>query len=181
MLQIHTDKAQHRFSLMILFASCFLFPVSCFLFPVSCYSQEVSSVEPILSTELIQNAQEYDGKEVIYEGEVIGEIMRRNGGVWVNVKDGDYSIGVWMSPELAELIHYRGSYKMQGDILRISGIFNRACSQHGGDLDIHAISLRKIKSGWERQERVILAKRDLLITLLVVLCLILILRVLIIR
>ncbi len=175
MPQIHTDKARHRFALMILFASCLLPLASCFLLLTSCYAQEVSSVE------LIENAQRYDGRQVIYEGEVIGEIMRRSDGVWVNVKDGEYSIGVWMSPELADLIHYRGSYKMQGDILRISGIFNRACSQHGGDLDIHAISLRKIKSGWQRQERVILAKQNLLITLLVVLCLILILRVLIIR
>ena len=133
--------------------------------------------EPISSTELIQNPQWYDTKEVVYEGEVIGEVMRRKDGVWVNINDGENSIGVWMSSELASVIQYMGSYKAKGDILQVRGIFYYSCTQHGGDLDIHATSLRKIKSGWLKQESVILAKRNLLIILLVIACLILILRI----
>ena len=164
MSQIYTDKIKHRFTQIIVLASYFLLLTSC-------YAQGVSSVE------LIQQAQEYDGKEVVYEGEVIGEIMPRRDGVWVNIKDGEKSIGVWMSSELAARIRHQGSYKARGDILRIRGIFNRACLQHGGDLDIHATSLRKIKSGWQRPQRMIPAKRNLLIILVVVLCLILILKI----
>jgi hypothetical protein len=141
-----------------------------------CYAREVIS-----STELIQNAQMYDGKEVVYEGEVVGEVMHRRDGVWVNINDGESSIGVWMTPELAAVIKYRGSYKAEGDILKIRGIFNRTCVQHGGDLDIHATHLTKTKSGWLKQERIIPAKRDFLIILIVILCLILILRISIIR
>jgi len=136
-----------------------------------CYAESISSIE------LIQNAQDYDGEEVVYEGEAVGEVMRRSNGVWVNINDGENSIGVWMSPELAAEITYSGNYKTKGDILQIKGIFNRACLQHGGDLDIHAISLRKIKSGWHKQEKIILAKRNLIIILLAVLCLILISRI----
>ena len=141
-----------------------------------CYAQEAIS-----STELIQSPQEYDQKEVVYEGEVIGEIMHRRQGVWVNINDGQNSIGVWLPPELTTVIEHRGSYKAKGDILQVKGIFNRACGQHGGDLDIHATSLLKIKSGWHRQEEIILAKRNLLIVLLVILCLILISKILVFR
>jgi hypothetical protein len=151
-----------------------IFLVSGFWFLVSpCHAQ------PISSSELIENAQRYDGKEVVYEGEAIGEIMQRRDGAWVNVYDGEHSIGVWMPKELAAGIEYTGSYRAQGDILQVKGIFNRACLEHGGDLDIHAASLNKIRSGWLKQERIIPAKRGLLITLLVILCLILVLKSLI--
>ncbi len=159
-----------------LFAFLFLIYHLPFITYHYCHAQEAIS-----STELIENAQIYDGKEVVYEGEVIGEIMHRRDGVWVNINDGDNSIGVWMSEELAAAIKHRGSYKARGDILEVKGIFNRACVQHGGDLDIHATALRKTKSGWLKQERIIPAKRDLLIILIVILCLILILRISIVR
>jgi hypothetical protein len=140
-----------------------------------CYAQSVSS------TELIENGGQYDGREALYQGEVIGEIMQRKDGAWVNINDGENSIGVWMPSELATTIKYKGSYKTQGDIIQIEGIFNRVCTQHGGDLDIHAISLRKIKSGWIKQERIIPAKCNFLIILMVLACLILILRISVIR
>ncbi|MGD9014947.1 MAG: DNA-binding protein, partial [Candidatus Omnitrophota bacterium] len=47
--------------------------------------------EPVSSTELIENAKSYDGQQVVYEGEVIGEVMHRRDGVWVNINDGDNS------------------------------------------------------------------------------------------
>ena len=39
---------------------------------IDCYAQPLVS-----SVELIEKAKELDGKEVIYEGEVIGEVMTR--------------------------------------------------------------------------------------------------------
>jgi hypothetical protein len=141
----------------------------------NCYAESISS------TELIENAKNYDGQLVTYEGEVIGEVMHRRDGVWVNINDGDNSIGIWMSSDLAEIISYKGSYKTKGDILEIKGEFNLACPQHGGDLDIHATSLRKITSGWQIKEEIIPAKRSLVIILSAVLCLVLILRISIFR
>ena len=152
-----------------------LFTAHCLLCAV-CHAQE-----PVSSSELIENAQGYDGKKILYEGEVIGEVMQRRDGVWANIKDGQHYIGVWMSEELANSINYKGSYKTKGDILEVTGIFNHICPVHGGDLDIHAISLRKIKPGWQKQERIVPAKRNLAIILSVVLCLILILRLLVVR
>ncbi len=137
--------------------------------------------ETISSTELIESSQEYDGKEIVYEGEVIGELMHRKDGVWANVVDGENAIGVWMSSDLASEIEYKGTYNAQGDILQIIGILNRACVQHGGDFDIHASSINKIKSGWIKQDNIVPAKRALIITLAGILCLVLILRILIIK
>lgn len=167
---------KHRLHRLKLKITQIIFLVSAlWLLVTPCYAQQVSS------RELIENAQEYDAREVVYEGEVIGEVMKRKDGVWANIYDGEHSIGVWLPPELIAVIEYSGSYKAKGDLLRVRGIFNRACIQHGGDLDIHATHLTKIKSGWLKQEKLIPAKRNLLIILSVILCLILVLKVLIIR
>ena len=156
-----------------------LWVVSFFIFLF--FAQHYCYAEIVSSTELIENADIYDGKEIVYEGEAIGEIRQREDGAWVNVYDGQTCIGVWMTKEIATIIKYLGSYKIQGDVIQIEGVFNKACPEHGGDLDIHATSLRKIKPGWVKQEKLIPAKRNLLIILSVILCLILILRIFIIR
>ena len=99
------------------------------------------------SSELISNAKEYDGKLVAYSGEVIGEVMLRGEFAWVNINDGQNALGAWMSAALAQEIKFTGNYKSRGESLEIVGIFHRACLEHGGDLDIHVQSLRKIGSG----------------------------------
>lgn len=109
--------------------------------PQLVFAQALSSVE------LIKNAKEYDGKQVMFSGEVIGDIMARGKFAWANINDGDNAIGVWVGADLAKEIDFTGGYKSKGDILEASGTFHRACSQHSGDLDIHAEALRKISNG----------------------------------
>ncbi|MFC1592977.1 DNA-binding protein [Candidatus Omnitrophota bacterium] len=140
-----------------------------------CYAEVISSGE------LIQNGKEYDGQKITYTGEAVGEIMQRKNGAWINVYDGENAIGIWMPREFVSQIRYVGSYKAQGDIIEVKGQFNNACSVHGGDFDIHAASLRTIKPGSARVDNLILARRNLVIILSVVLCLILILKILISR
>ena len=135
-----------------------------------CYAQ------PISSTELINNAKQYDGKTIVYEGEVIGDIMLRADYAWINVNDGQSAIGVWLDKSLTKEILYTGSYKSKGDWLEITGIFHRACLEHGGDLDIHAQAIRKIRPGRQILERLNLSKRNLVFVLLGVLCLVWILQ-----
>jgi lysyl-tRNA synthetase class II len=106
-----------------------------------CYAQSISSIE------LINNAKNYNGNTVVYKGEVIGDIMLRGEYAWVNVNDGKNAIGIWIRKELIKDILYTGSYKSRGDIIEITGKFNRSCLEHGGDLDIHAQDIRKIISG----------------------------------
>jgi hypothetical protein len=103
--------------------------------------------EIISSTELINNAKQYDGKVVSYSGEVVGDVMVRGEYAWINVNDGKNAIGIWIKKELTKNIIYTGSYKAKGDLVEVTGRFNRACTEHGGDLDIHAQSINKIRAG----------------------------------
>jgi len=132
--------------------------------------------QSISSTELINNAKQYDGKAVVYEGEVIGDIMVRGDYAWINVNDGQNAIGIWMDKNLAKDITYAGSYKSKGDWLEITGVFQRACLQHGGDLDIHAQAMRKVRPGRQVLARLNISKRNLAFVLLGVLCLVWILK-----
>ncbi len=120
-----------------------------------CYADEA-----IPSAELINNAKQYDGKAVMYKGEVIGDIMTRKGFVWINVNDGVNAIGLWSKKDLAKDILYTGGYKSRGDIIEIKGIFHRACLEHGGDLDIHIEELSKIDNGMVITEKINFAKRN---------------------
>lgn len=103
----------------------------------------------IKSSDLINNAVEYDGREITYSGEVIGDIMRRGDYAWINVSDGDNAIGIWIPYTDAQKIRYTGSYAYKGDIIRVSGIFNRACAGHGGDFDIHSMNVEILQQGSE--------------------------------
>ena len=106
-----------------------------------------SFAQPISSIELINNAKFYDGKIVVYTGEVIGDMMARGEYAWINVNDGNNAIGIWIKRELIGDILYTGNYQQKGDLVEIKGKFNRACVEHGGDLEIHAESITKIGSG----------------------------------
>jgi len=130
---------------------------------------------PISSEELIQNAREYDGKTVVYKGEVIGDIMMRKEFVWINVNDGVNAIGIWSKKDLTRDILYTGGYKSRGDMVEVRGIFHRACLEHGGDLDIHIEELSKIDSGMVVTEKINFAKRNWAFILLGMLGLVLIL------
>lgn len=146
-----------------------LFLSFCPLPPV-CYAQAVPSAE------LINNAKSYNGKIVVFAGEVIGDVMQRGEFAWINIKDGNDVIGAWVGKDLIKDILYTGNYKTKGDWVEVVGIFSRACLEHGGDLDIHAHTLRKINSGRAVRERLNLDKRNLSLIFLGVLCLVLILR-----
>ena len=133
-----------------------------------CYAQQISS------TELINNAKEYDGKSVVYVGEAVGDVMARGDFVWVNLNDGENAIGVWLNKELAGEIKFTGSYHAEGDRLEITGVFQRNCIQHGGDMDIHAQDIRKISLGKLVKEELDKGKISFTFILLGILCLALI-------
>ncbi|HZD60417.1 MAG TPA: DNA-binding protein, partial [Anaerolineae bacterium] len=42
----------------------------------------------ISSTELIKNAKEYEHTRVSFEGEAVGDIMKRGSYGWINIHDG---------------------------------------------------------------------------------------------
>jgi hypothetical protein len=148
---------RYRLTQILLVSGCWFLATNCFAAPIS-------------SEELIQNAREYDGKTVVYKGEVIGDIMARNGFAWINVNDGINAIGIWADRNLIKEIFYTGNYKSKGDIIEVKGIFHRACLEHGGDLDIHIDALHKIEEGMTIKEKLNISKRNWVFILLGALC-----------
>ncbi len=110
------------------------------------------------SAQLVERPKEFDGRSIVFTGEVIGEAMLRGDHAWIHVNDdayylknveegaplGGYNSGmaVFVPAALVEDIGHYGDYKHEGDVVTVTGVFNAACPEHGGDMDIHAEELR---------------------------------------
>jgi hypothetical protein len=118
----------------------------------------------LTSATLVENAAAWNGRIISFKGEAVGERMVRGGGIaWIHLNDDAYmekSIeagagcegynsgqAIWLSSDLARRIRFFGDYRSQGDQVRITGVFNAACSEHGGDMDIHATELTVVAPG----------------------------------
>ena len=99
------------------------------------------------SNDLIDHAKDYDNQTIVYEGEVLGDILNRGDHAWLAVFDGSNTIGVFVTAEQAKQITVIGGYGKHGDTVRIEGVFHRACAEHGGDLDIHADTMKVLSVG----------------------------------
>lgn len=113
-----------------------------FSFSTNCEAETMTNYN-----DLIENGKVFDKNEVTVVGEAIGEPMKRGGFTWVNVSDGSTAIGIWIKSADAATIKVFGDYKHKGDIIEITGIFNRACIEHGGDMDIHSKTVKIIETG----------------------------------
>lgn len=133
-----------EFSIIFLFLTSFF--VTFFLFDLSSYADVVSGKE------LFENSKKYDKKTVVYRGEIIGDVMKRGDFIWINLRDGDEVMGIFLPRELLPPIKYVGGYKTTGDILEVEGVFNAHCEEHGGDMDIHAEKIKIFKEGFYREE-----------------------------
>jgi hypothetical protein len=118
--------------------------------------------------DLIEHAKTLDGQEVIVQGEAIGERMDRGDYSWVNINDGTNAIGIWLKKSEAEKIATYGNYKNIGDTIQVAGVFYRACNDHGGEADLHAISISIVKKGYTVNKQV----EDKKIVAAIVLCII---------
>jgi len=111
--------------------------------------QPLADTMPVLDgASLIEQAKALNGQEVSYQGEVIGDIMPRHGHYWINVLNNGTAVGIWITAEQRAVIGLAGRYGIQGDEVKIIGQFNRACSEHGGDLDIHAHPIEIVSKGY---------------------------------
>lgn len=98
--------------------------------------------------DLIRQAKDFDGKEIVIKGEVIGDIMpRQKGYLWFNVQDPTGVIGIWVHGELAREILVAGDYNYQGDEIEISGVFVRADPELSGETCVRAKSIDILKRG----------------------------------
>lgn len=110
--------------------------------------QPLADMAPALDgAGIIEQASVLDGQIICYQGEVIGDIMPRQDHYWINVLNNGTAIGIWITAEQRASIVLAGRYGIQGDEVKIIGRFNHACSEHGGDLDIHAYSIEIVSKG----------------------------------
>ncbi|MEA4912043.1 MAG: hypothetical protein VB092_05435 [Oscillospiraceae bacterium] len=107
---------------------------------------------PLSSTQLIENGFDFNDTVVTYGGEVVGDILRRGDGVWINVSDGANAIGVFIPAAEADKIENVGGYCVKGDTVALTGVFHRDCAQHGGDMDIHADAITITQRGCATQD-----------------------------
>ena len=124
------------------FKTIILICILVFSFSITCMAKEYSNFN-----ELIENSKKIDNSKITLKGEAIGEAMNRGKYSWVNISDGSTAMGIWIKSEEAQSIKNFGKYGYKGDIVEINGTFNRACTEHGGDMDIHAISVEIIDAG----------------------------------
>jgi hypothetical protein len=105
----------------------------------------------------------WNGKAVTFHGEAIGEVMVRGDYAWIHLNDDAYMIknveegaklggynsgmAIWLPAALTKQIDTYGDYQHEGSIVEVKGVFNAACKEHGGDLDIHATALTQMVPG----------------------------------
>jgi hypothetical protein len=115
------------------------------------------------STQLVDKPKQYNGTTVTFAGEAIGEVMARGDYAWIHLNDDPYEaanveegaklkgynsgMAIWIPTALTKTIDTYGDYKHEGSIVQITGTFNAACKEHGGDMDIHATTLTVIRAG----------------------------------
>jgi hypothetical protein len=138
--------------------------VACLLAAGSAAADGTSGAPAPGSTELVENPSAWNGRIIGFTGEAIGEAMRRGTMAWIHLNDDAYGladagagvtlagfnggIGVWADADDASLISLFGDYRHHGDLVEVVGTFNAACPLHGGDMDIHATSLRIVRPGY---------------------------------
>ncbi|MBN2247895.1 MAG: hypothetical protein JW733_04280 [Coriobacteriia bacterium] len=117
----------------------------------------------VSSTVLIEEPAVWDGRVVTFTGEAVGEAMVRGDEVWLHLNDDAYAGGsiasgalpqgynsglaVVVDAEDARVVTVFGDYRHQGDVVEVSGVFNAACPEHGGDMDVHATGIRVVREG----------------------------------
>lgn len=116
------------------------------------FSLSMSAV--VSSSELIENAKKLDNTYIEYQGEAIGSLMVRGDNAWLNVNDGNNALGIWGSASIFNDVKMFGGYFNLGDTVLIKGIFHKACLEHGGDMDLHAVQVDLVKSGYKLEHHV---------------------------
>lgn len=119
-----------------------------------CLNGNVLAADVIDLNRLVENAELMDGQTVTVSGEAIGEAMERGDHAWVNINDGTNAMGIWIPLDDIQSIKVFGDYKHLGDQLQVTGVFNRACDQHGGDVDVHSDSIAVVAAGYATVESV---------------------------
>jgi len=104
--------------------------------------------------ELSDDPVSFDDTMVTFEAEVIGEPLKGNGGIWLNLSSNGFNIGVFLpDSEKVRAIQHFGAYNTQGDIVRVSGRFHKDCPMHH-ERDVHVQRLEVVRRGYVKSETI---------------------------
>ncbi len=125
------------------------------------------SGEPIVvdSGVLLDCPGRYDGRLVAYEGEVVGAVLERDDGSWVQLNDDPYAgelgplpthrqfrggnagIGVHLPPAVAGQIASVGAHDHRGDVLAVVGVYHQSDPRSGEVAIIRATGGEVVAAG----------------------------------
>lgn len=106
-----------------------------------------------------------DGRQVVYVGEVVGDVLTRDGGAWAWVNDDPYALevgpfgahreregfsgglAVWLPDGLHEQLGAPGRHGRRGDVVQVEGVLLRADPSDGGGLNVRADALTVLAPG----------------------------------
>jgi hypothetical protein len=131
-----------------------LFLLSLIIFTLPC----AASDNIIKLNDLIEQSNSLDNTEVTVQGELIGEALERGEYAWLNINDTTNATGIWVKMSDIDQIQFYGDYKHSGDIVKVTGVFHRACPDHGGDVDIHCTNIEIIQTGHVIKEQISTSK-----------------------
>ncbi|HEX6256756.1 MAG TPA: hypothetical protein VFZ70_13205 [Euzebyales bacterium] len=104
---------------------------------------EPSAPVQVDSNDLYDCPESFDGRRVVYRGEVVGALMDRRDGVWTQLNDdvyaellgplpahrdyrgGNAGVGVLLPHDAAARVNSVGGPQTRGDVLEVNGIFHR--------------------------------------------------------
>lgn len=123
-------------------------------------AETVDPVGRVSSAAINSCPDAFDGHVVVYVGEVVGDVLRRDGGSWVLVNDDDYALevgplsghtqfagsnsglSVWLPDDQDDLVDEPGSARRRGDVIEVRGVVHRTDPDDGGGLTIRALQTR---------------------------------------
>lgn len=139
--------------------------ISCWIVPV-----EAEEGVPCASlSALVEEAVERDGKTFVIRGELIGEPLTADHGVWLNILEEGNPLAVFCpEPQAGPCLSLiGGSHARRGHRLQLTGVLHRVCLEHGADHDFHATSVRVESEPQETPDNAASGEVYLLVGLLV--------------
>ncbi len=129
--------------------------------PEDSVKSELEAVRPvgrITSAAVVECPDLFDGVPVFYAGEVVGDVLERSGGAWLQVNDDAYALEVGPLPSHTDMRGANtglavwvpndvlpgltaGGPRERGDIVAIRGIVRRTDPADGGGLTLRANTL----------------------------------------
>ncbi|MEX0831487.1 MAG: hypothetical protein WD358_00675 [Nitriliruptoraceae bacterium] len=113
----------------------------------------------VSSTQVYACPMAFDGLQVSFAGEIVGELLPRAGGVWAQVNDDDYAfevgpvighrehrgfntgMSVWLPDGLHDQLDDVGRPGMRGDVIVVTGTLHQSDPDDGGGITVRASSL----------------------------------------